>query len=54
MPIHQCGTGIDGDWEVGTISQTFVVPPGSVSLVGRLVFLSDEWPAYFGSQFNDN
>ena len=38
---------------VGGLSQSFVVPPGYGTISGRIRFLSNEWPDYFGSQFND-
>lgn len=38
---------------LGQLSQTFTVPPGYGQLVGRVKFLSNEWPEYYGSEFND-
>lgn len=38
---------------LGSLSQAFVVPPGYETINGRVRFLSDEWPVYFGSQYND-
>ncbi len=38
---------------LGSLSQAFVVPPGYETISGRVRFLSNEWPVYFGSQFND-
>jgi hypothetical protein len=38
---------------LGSLSQTFTVPPGYETLVGRVRFLSDEWPTWYGSEYND-
>ena len=38
----------------GTISQTFTVGPGQDTLVGRIRFVSNEYPVYVGSEFNDS
>ncbi len=37
----------------GSLSQAFVVPPGYEAVAGRLRFLSNEWPLYYGSEYND-
>ena len=39
---------------VGSISQAFDVPPGYGAIRGRVRFLSNEWPEYFGSEYNDS
>jgi hypothetical protein len=38
---------------VGSISQSFVIPPGYESISGRLRFLSDEWPRWYKSPYKD-
>lgn len=38
---------------LGSLSQSFVIPPGYESISGRVRFLSDEWPRYYGTQYND-
>jgi len=38
---------------LGSLSQSFVVPPGYETINGRVRFLSDEWPVWYGSQYND-
>jgi hypothetical protein len=42
-----------GNRAVGQLSQTFMVRPGDDTLVGWLRFVSNEWPVYYGSQYND-
>ncbi|AMQ88457.1 MULTISPECIES: hypothetical protein [Marinobacter] len=37
----------------GTLSQAFVVPPAYEQVSGRLRFLSNEWPQYYGTEYND-
>lgn len=37
----------------GTLSQAFVVPPAYEAVSGRLRFLSNEWPQYYGTEYND-
>lgn len=37
----------------GSLSQAFVVPPAFEQVYGRLRFLSNEWPEFFGTEFND-
>lgn len=38
---------------LGSLSQAFVVPPGYETMTGRVRFLSNEWPTWYGSQYND-
>lgn len=38
---------------MGQLSQTFKVPPGYELITGRVQFLSDEWPEFFGAEFID-
>lgn len=38
---------------LGSLSQAFQIPPGYETVKGRLRFLSNEWPQYYGTQFND-
>lgn len=38
---------------VGSISQSFIIPPGYESIAGRVRFLSNEWPQWYGTEFND-
>ncbi|WP_336367391.1 hypothetical protein [Marinobacter sp. C2H3] len=37
----------------GSLSQAFVVPPAYEQVSGRIRFLSNEWPQYFGTEYND-
>lgn len=37
----------------GSLSQSFIIPPGYETISGRLKFLSNEWPRWYGSEFND-
>lgn len=37
----------------GTLSQAFVVPPAYEQVSGRIRFLSNEWPQYYGTEYND-
>lgn len=37
----------------GQLSQSFKVPPGFELIEGRIKFLSNEWPVFFGTEFND-
>jgi hypothetical protein len=37
----------------GTLSQAFVVPPAYEQVAGRLRFLSNEWPQFYGTEYND-
>lgn len=37
----------------GTLSQAFIVPPAYEQVSGRLRFLSNEWPQYYGTEYND-
>jgi hypothetical protein len=39
---------------VGMASQAFVVGVGQDTLVGRIRFVSNEWPEFFGTEFNDS
>jgi len=39
---------------VGQLSQTFKVAPWQDTLTGRIRFVSDEWPEWYGTQFNDS
>ncbi|MCX8129196.1 MAG: carboxypeptidase regulatory-like domain-containing protein [Clostridia bacterium] len=38
----------------GTLQQTFKVEKDAAKLVGRIKFVSNEWPTWYGSQFNDS
>jgi len=38
---------------LGAISQSFMIPPGYESINGRVRFLSNEWPQWYGTQYND-
>lgn len=38
---------------LGSLSQAFNIPPGYETISGRLRFLSNEWPQWFGTEFND-
>lgn len=38
---------------VGRISQSFTIPSGFTSIGGRVRFLSDEFPEFVGTEFND-
>lgn len=38
---------------LGSLSQAFVVPPGYETITGRIRFLSNEWPDWYGSEYND-
>lgn len=37
----------------GSLSQSFVIPPGYETIAGAVAFLSNEWPRFYGTQFND-
>jgi len=37
----------------GTLSHVFVVPRAYEQVSGRIRFLSNEWPQYFGTEYND-
>lgn len=37
----------------GSLSQAFQIPPGYEAIKGRLRFLSNEWPQWYGTQYND-
>lgn len=41
------------DSDLGALSQSFVIPPGYESITGMVKFLSNEWPEYYGSKYND-
>lgn len=44
-----------GDYNaVGRLSQTFLVPQNYDTLVGRIRFVTNEWPTWYGSQYNDS
>ncbi|HEY5956843.1 MAG TPA: hypothetical protein VIV60_09835 [Polyangiaceae bacterium] len=38
---------------LGSGSQSFAVPPGYERVTGRVRFLSNEWPDWYGSKYND-
>lgn len=38
----------------GFLKQTFIIPPAYEAMKGRLKFLSDEWPEWYGSEYNDS
>lgn len=38
---------------LGSISQSFIVPPGYETVTGRVRFLSNEWPTWYGTEYND-
>lgn len=38
----------------GYLKQTFMIPPAYETIAGQLMFLSNEWPYWYGSQFNDS
>ncbi|MGR5408812.1 hypothetical protein ACP3V3_05425 [Vibrio sp. PNB22_3_1] len=38
---------------LGSISQSFNIPPGYETISGRIKFLSNEWPRWFGTEYND-
>lgn len=38
---------------VGHLAQTFQVQVGMDTLAGKIRFLSDEWPQWYGSEYND-
>lgn len=46
-------TAPEGTNTLGSLAQAFVVPPGYETIRGRVRFLSNEWPVWFGSEFND-
>jgi len=52
-PIMNAGVVSSAGQGVGQLSQSFTVPPGHGMLSGRIKFLSNEWPEFFGTQFND-
>ena len=39
---------------IGQLSQTFSVCPGHDTFIGRIRFVSDEWPYWYGSDYNDS
>lgn len=39
---------------VGSLSQTFLVPKNYDTLAGRIRFVTNEWPEWYGSEFNDS
>lgn len=44
-----------GDYNaLGKLSQTFLVGAGQDTLVGRIRFVSNEWPTWYGSEYNDS
>ena len=44
-----------GDYNaLGKLSQTFLVGTGQDTLVGRIRFVSNEWPTWYGSEYNDS
>lgn len=38
---------------LGSISQSFIVPPGYETISGRVRFLSNEYPVWYGTAYND-
>lgn len=38
---------------LGSLSQSFTIPPAYESLSGRVRFLSNEWPTWYGTEYND-
>lgn len=38
---------------IGSVSQPFTVPPGYETISGRVRFLSNEWPDWYGTEYND-
>ncbi|MDO3377154.1 carboxypeptidase-like regulatory domain-containing protein [Geoalkalibacter halelectricus] len=53
-PFSALVTTAGDDNAVGQLSQTFKVGPGQDTLTGRIRFVSDEWPQWYGTQFNDS
>ena len=54
-PTYSAVVSTSGDENsLGKISQNFVVNPGEDTLVGKMKFLSNEYPTYYGSEFNDS
>ena len=43
----------DDENDVGKLTQVFKVNVGEDTLVGRIRFVSDEWPTWYGTMFND-
>lgn len=45
---------VDEDVIEGYLKQTFIIPPAYEAITGQLKFLSNEWPDWFGSNYNDS
>jgi hypothetical protein len=54
-PAYSALVTTAGDYvSVGFLSQSFIVGQNDDTLIGKIRFLSNEWPTYYGSQYNDS